>query len=75
MLPGGEVGAGADEQHQDDGHQGGGGEDAEDDVQRHVPVPEDAYEAFPLWFVMLYLGIPIAAMLMTPGVIVRALAR
>jgi hypothetical protein len=40
-----------------------------------VPVPEDAYEAFPLWFVMLYLGIPIAAVLMTPGVIVRALAR
>lgn len=40
-----------------------------------VPVPEDAYEPFPLWFVMLYLGLPIAAVLMTPGVVLRALAR
>ncbi|HKO74038.1 MAG TPA: hypothetical protein VJU01_01875 [Gaiellaceae bacterium] len=38
-----------------------------------VPVPEDAYEPFPLWFVMLaYIG-PVAAMLMLAGIGARKL--
>lgn len=32
-----------------------------------VPVPEDAYEPMPMWFAMVYLGIPIAAPLMAIG--------
>ena len=38
-----------------------------------VPVPEDAYEPFPLWFVMLaYIG-PVAAALMAAGIGTRKL--
>jgi hypothetical protein len=38
-----------------------------------VPVPEDAYEPFPLWFVMLgYIG-PVAAVLMALGIGARKL--
>ena len=38
-----------------------------------VPVPEDAYEPFPLWFVMLaYVG-PVAAVLMLAGIGARKL--
>jgi hypothetical protein len=38
-----------------------------------VPVPEDAYEPFPLWFVMLaYIG-PVAAVLMLAGIGARKL--
>ncbi len=38
-----------------------------------VPVPEDAYEPFPLWFVMLaYIG-PVAAVLMLGGIGARKL--
>jgi hypothetical protein len=38
-----------------------------------VPVPEDAYEPMPMWFAMLYLGIPIAAVLMAVGIVARSL--
>jgi hypothetical protein len=38
-----------------------------------VPVPEDAYEPFPLWFVMLaYIG-PVAAVFMAAGIGARKL--
>jgi hypothetical protein len=36
-----------------------------------VPVPEDAYEPFPMWFVMLYLGMPIGLVLIGAGVVGR----
>ena len=36
-----------------------------------VPVPEDAYEPFPMWFVMLYLGIPIGLVLIGLGIAAR----
>ena len=36
-----------------------------------VPVPQDAYEPMPMWFAMLYLGIPIAAVLMSVGVVMH----
>ena len=38
-----------------------------------VPVPEDAYEPFPMWFVMLYLGIPIGFVLVGIGIVGRKL--
>jgi hypothetical protein len=37
-----------------------------------VPVPEDACEPMPMWFAMLYLGIPIAAPIMAIGMGARA---
>ena len=38
-----------------------------------VPVPEDAYEPFPMWFVMLYVGIPIGLVLIGIGIVGRKL--
>ena len=38
-----------------------------------VPVPEDAYEPFPMWFVMLYVGIPIGLLLIGIGIVGRKL--
>jgi len=38
-----------------------------------VPVPEDAYEPFPMWFVMLYFGIPIGLVLIGVGIVGRKL--
>ena len=36
-----------------------------------VPTPEDAYEPFPMWFAMLYFGIPIGLVLIGLGLIGR----
>ena len=38
-----------------------------------VPAPEDAYEPFPMWFVMLYFGIPIGLVLIGVGIVGRKL--
>ena len=36
-----------------------------------VPVPEDAYEPIPMWFAMLYFGIPVGLVLVGLGLIAR----
>ena len=38
-----------------------------------VPTPEDAYEPLPMWFVMLYFGIPVALLLIGVGLVGRGL--
>jgi len=38
-----------------------------------VSVPKDAYEPFPMWFVMLYVGIPIGLLLIGIGIVGRKL--
>jgi len=38
-----------------------------------VPTPTDAYEPIPMWFAMLYFGVPFGALLIAAGVVARKL--
>jgi hypothetical protein len=38
-----------------------------------VPSPQDAYEPIPMWFAMLFFGVPVGALLIAMGVAARKL--